>query len=358
MKTTVNRTLLLQALEAVEPGLSARATVEQSNMVIFRNGFVITYNEEICCRYKAPVPKEMQLAVCGKPLLELVRRLPDDDLTLIQTPAELQLIGSRRKGGVRLEKDILLPYGAVEKPETWKPIPEEFRSALDMACECVSKDESHFSLTCVHITPNGVEACDNFQMFRFKVRVPTEGEFLLRKDAARHASAIGATYMAETKSWVHFRNNEKLILSCRRYEEEYPVLDGEFKNFRGTSAKFPGGAAEAAEFGAVFSAENPDDDRVTVTLGEGRFTVRGDGVSGWASESTKYTKWHGPPLSFGISPKLLTSIIERRRVCEVSPKRIKTASGSWTYLACLRAVVGTNGNGQHAKKKEEENDVE
>lgn len=341
MKAQINRIALLQALEAVEPGLSPRATVEQSNSIVFRNGFAFTYNDEVGCRIKTPLPQEMKIVVKGKPLLEIIRRLADETILVETGEGEFKIKGKRRSAGVRAESGILLPYGSVEKPGTWKNTEEEFATALSLVTECAGKDESQFALTCIRLTPKYVEACDNFHMMRYNVRTHLSAPFLILKQAAKHIAAVGCISVSETKNWVHFKNNEGLLLSCRRYEEDYPEL-GEHYKFRGNPTKFPGGTQEAADLAGVFSGENPDDDQLTVTLGNGQIVIRGDGVSGWASEESRI-KYRGPELSFRISPKLLINIVEKHRECELSPDRLRAEGGSWVYLACLGVIQNKNG---------------
>lgn len=351
MKTKVSRTALLQVLEAVEPGLTLRAAVEQSNSIVFSKGFVYTYNEELCCRIKSPLPASFHCAVRGKPLVEVVRKLTDEDLTVFLTDKEFRVSGSRDRGAIRAEQEVLLPYGQVEKPETWSPVPDELKDALSMAAECASKDEASFVLTCVHVTPEHVEACDDLQMLRYKLKLPLQSRFLIRKESAKHVAAVGVDRLAETKHWVHFRNNSGLRISCKRYDEEYPELSEEFARFKGRKFEFPTSTAEKVEFGSIFSSENPDDDQLTVTIGDGKFLIRGDGVSGYGEAFAKFPhdKWQGPALSFGIGPKLLTEIVQKknRKKCFVSNERLLAKGGTWTYLACLRKV-SSNG---HAKKE-------
>lgn len=344
MKVRVSRTLLLQALEAIEPGVTPRPTVEQSNCVVFNKGYAISYDERIRCRMKSPLPEDWTAAVRGKPLLELIRRIPDEEVLVILGTGEMKIVGKRHRGGVRAEAKVLLPYNAVEKPTVWKALDENVIMALSMCCDCASKDESNFSITCVRLTPKFVEACDNYQMIRYHTKLPIRSPFLILQDAAKHAAAIGAVQICETDNWVHFRSSEKMVLSCRRFEEDYPDLGVELGQFQGHAVEFfPKGVKDATDLAGQFSGENPDDNHVTVILRDGRMNIRGDGVSAWAESNSKLKEWTGPTIVFGINPKLLVAIVERRKQCEVNNERIKAQGTNWTYLSCIRSLASKNG---------------
>jgi hypothetical protein len=45
----VNREVLLQQLESVQAGLSSREIIEQSSCFVFKDGNVVTFNDEVSC---------------------------------------------------------------------------------------------------------------------------------------------------------------------------------------------------------------------------------------------------------------------------------------------------------------------
>lgn len=337
MTIRVEREKFLQVLETVQPGLSPREIVEQSSSFVFKGGRVITFNDEVACSRTSGLPLDFTGAVQAAPLLTLLGKLVEEELELQIGEGELLVLGKKRKAGIRMEATITLPVDSVEQPTEWQQLPEDFSDAVDMVQQCASKDESQFALTCVHLHPRWMEACDNFQITRYKLVTGVVKACLVRKEALRHITGLGMTKFAETETWLHFSGPSELQLSCRRYTEQYPDLAAYLKVEDGQPLTLPKGLAEATEKAQIFSAENPDNDQVLVELRPQKLRIKGQGNSGWFSE-VKTIAYDGPELSFLISPKLLTELTKRVNDCEISKDRLKVSGGKWIYLSCLGKV--------------------
>jgi len=331
-----NREDLLKALEAVSPGLAIREAVEQSSCFVFRDGRVITFNDEVACSMDCDLGIEG--AVSAKPLLELLGKMTetDVDVSAKDDGSEIIVKGKRKRAGVTLEAEITLPVGAVEAPTTWADLDPEFADAVGVVQQCASKDANAFHLTCIHITPEFVEACDNFQLARYPLDTGVSEACLVKRDSLKHVTGLGMTEVSETKTWLHFRNPSGLVLSVRRemldFEDLDPILDMD-----GTPTTLPGGLAEAVEKAEIFSAENSENNVVVVQLKAGQLRLRGVGASGWYEER-KTVKWDGDPIAFTIAPKLLVDITARTNDCHLAPGRLKVDGGKFEYVTCLGKV--------------------
>jgi len=333
---TIDREKLIRTLEAVQPGLSNKDIVEQSSCFVFQNGMVHTFNDEIACSLATDV--KITCAVQAVTLLELLKRLPDKAVEISVTEHELKIKGKRRKAGVRMEKDILLPIDKISSPKesAWTTLHDDFCEALSVVRQCTGKDEGAFALTCVHITPKFIESCDSYQITRFKMKTRFKESILIRKEAALHIGSLDITEFAEDETWAHFRNASGLVVSCRRYIEEYPDMK-EILQVKGTKTTLPEGLAKTADTAGIFSAEADASNTVGVTLTAGKLILRGEGNNGWYRE-TKKIKYDGPNMQFLIAPELLKEITKRHRDCEITPDRLKVDGGKFVYVTCLEAV--------------------
>lgn len=332
----INREELLQQLEAVQPGLSPREIVEQSSCFVFKDGLVMTYNDEISCSHSTNL--KIEGAVQAAPLLSLLRKMIEEeiDVQINKETGELQIVGKRRHADLRMDKEILLPTETVERPTKWKKLPEEFPDAINIVQQCAGKDESNFNLTCVHIHPEWLEASDNYQITRYKIATPVKKPTLVRRDSIKHIVSLGMTEISETETWMHFRNPDGLVLSCRRFAEQFPDLSP-FLKVKGQPATLPKGLVEATERAEIFSSENVDNDQVLVILKAGKLTIKGEGASGRYTEK-RSIKYSGTNLSFRISPKLLIELTKRYNECQISEDRIKVdGGGKFVYVTCLGA---------------------
>jgi len=345
----VNRAEFLQALQAVQAGLSTKATIQQSSCVVFRNNEIITFNEEVACRIKSPLKLEITGAVAAKPLMKILGKLSEEVVDVSVEDNKLFIKGDKREACIVMEADIVLPVDSVEKPgEKWKPLHEDFLDAINTVCECTGRDSEKIALTCVHITKDFVEACDNSQMARYTVPTRIKIDGLVRGEYIKHIVTLEMKEVNETEMWIHFRNDLGLVLSCRRYTEGYPNLTPTIET-EGIPTSFPPGLVEAVERAEVFSEENADNNRVRIDLRTGKVRIKGTGNSGWYTE-TKDIEYDGPYLAFQVSPKLMVQLVKRHNKCDVTGKQLRVNGGKYIYVAALVAAP-TNVSATPPKKK-------
>lgn len=327
---------LLRKLEAVSPGLAIKEAVEQSSCFVFRAGRVITFNDEIACSIACDIGFEG--AVAAKPLIDLLSKMSEKviDIGVEGDETEIMVKGKRRRAGITMEAQIALPVDSVEPPKKWREIGHDFADAISVVQQCASKDTNNFHLTCIHMTPDCVEACDNFQVVRYPVETGLKAPCLVKKDSIKHVTGLGMTEVSETKTWIHYRNPSGLQLSVRREVMDFEDID-HILDMDGIPTTLPGGLAEAVEKAEIFSGENADNNLVTVTFRADQLSIRGEGASGWYEER-KDVKWEGEPIKFSMAPKLLVAITAKTNDCSIAPGRLKIDSGKFTYVTCLGKV--------------------
>lgn len=331
----VNREKLLNDLETVKAGLSPREFIEQSSCFVFNDGMVMTFNDEVACR------KEVDLKVTGAiqadRLLAILEKMDDPDLKYRDNEkGELEFRGKSKAFGVTKDAEIFLPVDRVEVPGDWEDLPSTFTEAVALVQTCVGKDESKFCLTCIHIHPQWVEACDNIQLMRVKVKTGIKKSILVRGASLKSIVSLGMDKVSLTENWIHFKNQDGLVLSCRKYMEDFPDVT-KIVSVSGHEVTIPKGLAEASERAAVFATDKSGDPQVMVTLSEGVLLMSGEGLTGWYKEK-KSVSYEGPPLKFLIAPDLMKHISEKHQQAEIGDNMLKVTGGSWTYVTVLGKV--------------------
>lgn len=328
----INREDLLNDLATVRPGLSQREFLEQSSCFIFQSGRVITFNDEISCRRK--VELGITGAVQAAPLISILEKMDDEDLEVRENEkGELEFKGKRKAFGITMESEIHLPVDKVEQPEKWHDLPKEFTEAIGLTKHCVSTDESNFKLCCIHLAPEWVESCDNLQILRVSIKTGLKRSVLVRGTSLGHIVSLAMDKIALTESWIHFKNQDGLVFSCRRHTEEYHSLDKILK-FKGHPIVIPKGVAEACNRAAVFAMDKAGDPLCEVRLKDGVIRIEGRGLSGWFKE-VRRVSYDGPPMEFVIAPELLKKISENYQNAEITEKKLKVVGGSWVYCSVL-----------------------
>lgn len=343
--SVINREILLAALEGVAPGLAAEDKIEQSACYAFQDGEVITFNDEVSCRSPSGLDKSFKGVLHAKEVLELLRKLPDDEIGLEVKEDKLLIIGKGKRTTLPLEKEIHLQVDVVEKPSEWKKLHDDFAEAVRTVAQCAGRNAAEFMYTCVHITPKWVEAADrgSGQICRWRLKTGITQSTLVRQSSIKHVTSLGMVEFSETENWIHFRNTNKLMFSCRRFfETEYPDFVDLLNTEGGMATALPPALAEVAERAAIFSAENTDANQLIIELAPGKIRVIGRGVRGEHREWKKI-KYEGESMIFLTTPQLLTDLVKKHNQCMIAPERLKVASGRYVYVACLMKPESLNG---------------
>jgi DNA polymerase III sliding clamp (beta) subunit (PCNA family) len=348
MPKVVNREQLLKELECVTPGLSPRGIVEQSDCFAFLKGKVVTFNDEIACSTACCL--RVTGAVQAKPLLDLLRKLPEETVEISVDEGKLVIKGKKRRARIAMEKEISLPFKSVGEPKKWTTLPADFLEAVNLVHRCAGKDEQKLEVY-VHVHPDKVEACMEHQVGHFRTHTDIKKPVLIHKDSIKHIVSLGMTEFGVGEAWTHFKNANDLILSCRCVvEEDFPDTSKALA-VKGAKINLPKGLADAAERANIFSQENADDDDVLVTLKPGKVIVVGTGSSGDFRE-TKTVKYDGEEMTFMISPKLLADITMKHNEAWITPDTLKVKSGKFTYVTALGSMdEKADGEGKEGEKE-------
>lgn len=332
----LNRQGFLKSLSLLRPGLSSRENIEQSTCLVFRDGKISTFNDEVACIVKSPI--KIEGAVKANPLLQLLEKMSEDDIDIdIGEEGSIRVKGKRKRATYPMETEVLSPLDVIETPEDWYEIPEGFEDAVRATGPCASRDESMFILTCIHIGKDFLEATDRYQIARYPIEIPFEedGDVIIRAESLMKVVGFNMEEFALTESWIHFRS-KSLQLSCRRFSEEYRDLS-QYITDKGTEPLvLPGGLEEVIKRAEIFSSENVSDagKNLRVKIGEGRILIEGHGASGKYEEMQK-VKYSGDPIEFMIAPSLLVEVGSKSSSCRIGRDRLYVNTGKFRYVTSI-----------------------
>lgn len=345
----VPRESFLSALQSVSPGLATREEIHQSSFVCFTDdGFMVTFDGEISAKRESPV--ELRGAVQGRKLMDLITKLPEDMIDVSQE-ANLMIIltKGRKKSEVRMESKIHLPIGLIPDPEWWKPLPPEFGEAISVVHSCASKEEEPFVLCCIHLHPEYVEACDRRQLARYSLTLPIDTEMIVPAASLKKIVGYGLTEFSVSKMWMHFRNQAGLVLSVRRYLEEYKNMDEFFNIGATTPVTWPGGFKEILNRMQIATADDVED-VVDVELKPNYMLVEASGPT-ISHKECPPVEYSGPEFRFRMAPKLLTKISEMKQECGITEKRLFIDGGKFKYVSSTLAPTPAEGKKSKSKGK-------
>jgi len=336
----VKRDDLLKCLAYVEPGLSSKDVIEQSSSYVLRRGRLHTFNDNVSCSVK--LPDGMRTLECAIPSAEfrnLLSKLTDDELDVSmggKDGAEDQLLlrmKQTRRAGIRVQLSITSPVDEIEMPKNWVSVPNGFAEAVETVGQVAGTGESLFTLCCIHITPKGIEACDNFQAIRYRLPTGLSGSVLVRKDDLTKIAKLDLEEWSLSDSWLHVRNSSGLQASCRRWDQDYMKL-GPLLNVDGQEGVLPKGLEDAIQKAEVFASSKDNLTGLTINLNSSRLLLRAEGSVGWYEERQR-VEYHGEPVSFRTAPRLLKEVCRRASRCVIGETKLKVFGENYVYISCL-----------------------
>lgn len=331
----INRKELVSKLESLKPGLVAKSNTPQSDYFLFLNDSIYTFNDESCCRIPSPFT-EIETAVPAKKILEILGKMSEDEVDLELESDGLHIFGDDKEATIFVDNNIEAPLSSVDVPDEWSELPEDFIQAVNTVQQCCSTNESWFVLNCVHIHPEWIEACDNAQICRWPSLTGFETSVLIRNPVVKNIPKGKYTHFAEGKNWIHFKNEEGLIFSCRRYSEEYfDCSDFLTVENKGESLEFPEGLDRAVDNASLFSVDQTgEDNKILIEMGKNKIKIMGEGMSGWYKQKIK-CNYKSDVFSFLISPELLKDIAKKHQNCSLYNNKIIVNGEKYIYVALL-----------------------
>lgn len=329
----IQRGPLLARLTEAAIGLSSKEILEQSNSFVFKGQELITFNDEIMVRTQNPLG--FDVVVGAKDLMELLAKLSDEQIDMKVEGGELLITSGQRDAALTCTQEVHLPINAVQDVQGWSRIEEGCLPMLQQAARTCGKDETQFLSTCVHITPDRIEASDNSRLFQVDIKTGFPKEVLIP------AASITAIDGLEIKrvavgDWTHFRTASGAVISCRCSHNKYPKdTDTALKMRPGAEAiTLPGNLAEMIERAEVFLIGGYDA-KVGVKIANDEMVITSRKENGWYREK-KRVKYSGKPMMFDIHPQFLVEMLARTRDCLVDDRKIKIVSETIQFVVSLK----------------------
>lgn len=319
----VNRQTFLQQLKSVQPGLAMNDRMDQGGSFIFRDGKIITFNNDVMMFAPSGLP-DMTGAVHAKELLALVAKLSTEYIDISFTGGEMGVKSGRSKSGIRFDDEVRINVAdGIEGFDKAKQhaMPEGLLAALDTARFCASSNKSMPKLTAMFVDSGAVMAMDQYRAIIFDVpkakKLPT---FLIPAASITKLFDYKPTCIAVTDTWAFFRNESDIVYACRLIA---PTTGGDqwggrifpdvlaYMTVEGEKFTLPKAALDVLDKAEVFSNTqlNMSDRYVTITIKPGRVTIRGEGIHGWYEESIPDKEYKGDALEFLAQTTFLRQIL-------------------------------------------------
>lgn len=338
----VNRNDFLQALLQIKPGISSKERVDQASSVVFSDGKMLSYNEQIMVM--TPFDAGFEGAVRAEELFGILNKLSAEKIDIAVEDGQVIIKAGRSKSGIRFEEAVRLPVTEVlafYEGLDLHSIPESLLPAFQKAKFCASSNMNNLKLTGVHFKDGKIIATDNYRII--KITVPGKGlkkvpEFLLPASCIDFLAQYSFSEFGVSDSWAFFSGEDGLLFCVRllSLDEPYPETEHLF-NVDGPEIILPAELTTAIDKTSVFTKTIPheNDRMVSITMKPGRVVVRGEGVFGWYEENVKATEYTGEQVKFSANPDFLKDIVPKVQHAKLGEATLLFEGEDFSYVFAL-----------------------
>ena len=333
----IERVKLLKSIGRVLPAVAKKETFEQATKLVFKDGHLCAYNDEISIFDRLDETAGLDGAVDGKHLYSLLGKLAADQVTLEQDNQKLYLRAGRVKASFDLAP-VMLPLGEIDRSgEDSEPLGEDFTKGLKLIAGTCARDMSKPVLTCISMVGELIEATDGFRAARLSLEGAELPKFLLPVTAAEVIVGypVERVAVSDSDEWVRFSANEgATVIYARAFEGKFPDL-AHLYELEGIDIALPEAMGKVLERAQIFSErEHAIDEVVQIGIRPNQITVAAAYDGGQFSEVVRSDQ--KVSADFSIHPDFLAEVLKVGTTCTVGEKRVKFAGPSWQHVIALR----------------------
>jgi DNA polymerase III sliding clamp (beta) subunit (PCNA family) len=342
----ISRKELLGAIKKVLPAVSKKEIFDQAHLVAFVAGKAVAFNDAVAIMHPLPGDLDLDGAVDGTRLCELLGRLSADTVNLVVEEGKIGI----RAGRSRTSFDLLptrLPIDSIDLTGEMVDLSATFADQLRWASTSCAKDASRPALTCVLVADGWMQSSDSYRLSRVqcgddlpRLMLPlSQVDVLVDYPIKRVALSAGG-------EWARFETDDGTTLCARSMSGAYPNLDHIYQ-VEGSEVQLTDALGEVLERARIFARrERQIDEEVTVAMRPNQVTIsaRCDGAE--FSEVVRCEGVEGG-VQFVIHPRFLASALESGTRCVVGDRSVKFSGkgrdgegndmGSWDHVVALKA---------------------
>lgn len=356
----VNVKELKSALDVAQVGVAAKEIIEQSGCIVFDQKRIVTFNDEVAVQ--VPFKSGLTAVVPAEPLLALVKSCNAETVDLSIDTGRLLFKAKRAPSRIPIAEDILLPFDKkVKPPSKFVDISEvsaAFAKALGFVSFTVSTDTQYMEFTCVHVASDKKGTyCESTDRYRVTRQYFTDKQYplniLIPAVAMKTLQNNRILSVGENDGWLYFNLEGDILFACFTVEATFPDFGAALKESMGkciAKVELPAKIKTMLERASIFSqAVETNDEKVTLTLSEGRFTIRASGRFGEHEEWCK-CEYSGDELDIGVHPLHLKAILAITRELAIYEQDIKVYDKDFFHT--VRRLDGVESSGSDSGTEE------
>lgn len=311
----VNKKELLAVITKVKPGVSKKDIIEQAGHLIFSQGEVATFNDQICILH--PFESEFAFSVKETEFTKIIGDITESEIDITLKDAKVDIKTKSTKASLttivgeesKVEHLIAQLKKTIEAADFFKPLPKEFIDGSYLCAFSANKDIATGVRACVAIKGDTVHSTDGIRASTYIMDASMDEIMIPAKDIME-LSKYKVTSYGVSENWAHFKTDDGVIFNCKTMKGNYPYA-GVTKIFEDVEpdTTFP------AELKAIVSsvailAEGDEliNKVVRITISKDSIKVKAEKERGWVEKEVE-CKYDGNPVEFLINPIFFSQIL-------------------------------------------------
>ena len=305
----IKRESLLNAFNAVQPGLAKKEIIEQMAHFIFTGQHLITYNDKVCVSY--PFETDFKCSVYAGDFYKIISKIKSEIIDLEHKNDSL--IAKSKRTTIKMttivedEVSELLSNLEDQIKEEWTSLPDNFLEGLYLCMFSASKDQTQGTLVCVKVEGDLIQSTDSIRISQFQMSGEVE-KMLISASAIPALKGLGVTNYHISKSWLHFLNDNNVRISIRTVHGEFPDSSKFFK-MKGTRLKLPSELKDALETVGIMAEGDITTDKVVNVVIDNQQMILTSKKERGSIEKIVPIKYNRDKIEFTSNPVFLAQIL-------------------------------------------------
>jgi len=336
----VDRKELRDILVALRPGLEKKELAQQTCHFIFMEDMIATYNGRILITH--PYVSDAEFSVKGEEFFRLIDGMPDDIIALALEGNKIKLSAKSTSAALTVlsESENKIPKTIrtmTQQMSKWKPLPKDFREAIDLCAFSASADlTAARGMACVSVQGNICKSRDISRASMYRMKEEVKDHLLIwSREATELAKFDVVEYCTDGEKWAHFRTIDNATFSCQILRADHSpklveVLDSfnQYPHF-----ELPSEMKSVIDSVFVLAHDILDlsGKFIAIRFEKGEIFVKADNDIGWVEKKLK-CGYDGDSITVGINAKFMSQILERATQVAVHEGQLHFVSGPFQHL--------------------------
>jgi len=290
---TFDKTQLLSVLKKALPGIDDKfPLIQGADSFTFCNNNVHTFNDNIsiACKFES----DLVGSVKAKEFYNIINKFPEKEIKIIVADSSWLLKCGSIKAEFALIDTQIMDYidKITPKEDDWHKIPNNFMDCIKYAY--IGGNNSQLSGIC--IKDFVITSTDEMRVNWYKLTAPMDYMWIPN---AFVKQLLGISDVAEYNngdSWIHFRNNDGVLFSCKKLGGKYPIdtitslIKKHDQSNDDVTGEFPSELAKAIDRASSFSIDMESYKTIKLEFSNKNLIVSAERTSGNYSEKVEWTK--------------------------------------------------------------------